>query len=274
MIKIGSIGYVPPPHFPGAEAFLRNIRKYPARHEVVLYSDHDYPEAIKIFNPEQIQGSLKVTPARDQWDRENRKWVVNNAIFITGLKIAVKNGFTHIIYLESDCRVGQLAWDQPIFNEYFSFKFPPIAAGTLVCWNPFNAGIEVARKWEELVTSTNRSRNFPIPTYGVRREGMPGPMGDPCIFPNGALGVYDVNWLASLFDVNNAVAFASGTAWDFQIGMAIWQQFGIRAFEMVGHMGTMFSGYGDEVTTLEQRLQMLRDGSAAAVHQIKGNIEV
>lgn len=263
--KLGTIGYCPPPHFPGADAFLNNLQKYPPHNELLLYSDHPYPQCqVKLLgSPELIRGA------------RTNKWAINNAIFITGMKIARKHGFSHVIYLESDCRVGRMNWDQIIFNEFFNLGFPYIAAGTLVCWNPFNAGSEVARRWEALLQSKNRARNFPIPTYGTRDTG------DPRIFPNGALGVYDMAWIEILFDIYNTVDFAAGGAWDFQLGARIWHKFGADSFNMVGQLSSIYSGYGDSddpktrgVTTLAERLEMLKSGEICCVHQVKGDIYV
>lgn len=259
-IRPGIIGYVPPPSFTGAKSFLANLAMFKRTHELLLYSEHPYPEC---------QVKLKGSP---EWveDAKSHKFAISNALFITGMKIAVVHGLTHVIYLESDCRVGIDDWDSIMFEEFFGLPVPVVASGSLVCWNTSNAGLDVQRRWQELLMMNPR-RNFPIPTYGLplRHAG-----GTPAIFPNGALGIYDLNWVTKLFDVNNTLECVKAHAWDFQLGEKIWNIFGVDSFDMVAHSNKIFSSYANEITTEQERLAMLRNKEVVAIHQVKSEITI
>lgn len=240
--------------------------------KLLLYSDYSYYKAP--FNLDCIQ--LKASPEiiKKLTVGSANHWAVNNAVFMTGMKIAVQDGYDFAIYIESDCRFGQPAWDNVIFEEHFNLGFPVVASGSLVCWNPFSSGLEVTQRWERLICETNERRinprrNFPIPTYGTRDSGKPS------IFPNGALGVYDLRWIKDFFDLSNTVKIASESfAWDFLIGQKIWEKFGVQSFDVVGNLQCIFSGYSDQITTEPERLNMLRSGDVVAVHQVKSNATI
>ena len=261
-MKLGIIGYVPPPTFGHPKVFLDNLNKFKTTHEIMLYSDHPWPNVIPLkASPEVIKHT--VNPVTHQVNT----WAVNNAIFLTGLALADRNKFSHIIYLESDCRIGKDNWDEIIFDEHFNSRLPLVASGTLVCWNPM-MNSESARRWNDLICRTNKRRNFPIPTYGYGASHT----GAPSIFPNGALGVYDMAWMKRFFDLNNTIELAKAShAWDFVVGDKIWATFGPDAYDMVGNLNCIFSSYGEQVSTEQERLQLLRDGKVVAIHQVKSN---
>lgn len=270
-MKPACIVYVPPPSFPGAASFLRNLQKYPPSGELLIFSDHDYPGAVKLrANPEVFKGKFLTdgkpyTGSLRPGEKIN-EFSHNNAIWMAGLKIAAEKGYTHICYVEADCRFGVKDWDQIIFDEYFRFKTPYICAGTLVCWDPYNDGLKTARAWESM-SFKYRDRKWPIATYGWRQA-------KPCIFPNGALGVYDMAWMQKLFNLEDAMEVIRGHAWDFNLGRRIWNILGPESFEAVGHMETLFSTWGDSLSTVDDRIKLLRDGACCASHQFKGEIEI
>lgn len=263
-MKLCSIGYVPPPSFNAgiASVFLANLRKFRLSHDLVLYSEHPWPDCERLkANPEMVKKGLKP----DQFGQLS-KWAVNNAIFLTGMKIAALKGYTHIIYLESDCRVGCDNWDGRIFEEHFNGPLPWVASGSLVCWNPMAGGMESAQRWNDLLVSTNERRNFPIPTYGHGASAK----DKVSVFPNGALGVYDMRWIKKFFPERmNLMELSTMHAWDFVLGEKIWNVFGPDSYDMVGNLRSVFSSYADQITTENERLNLLRDGKVCAVHQVK-----
>jgi len=264
MIKLASLAYVPPPSVGCGQTFYDNLRQHKTTEPLILYSDHNWPEAIRIGNPEVAR------QYRDDKGQPN-KFAVNNLIFLTGLRLASKLGLSHIIYLESDCRVGRDHWDGVMFQEYFNFGFPAIAAGTLACYNPSNHSREANLRWAELV-SRNWKRNVPVATYGWLAADKRSPT---CVFPNGALSVLNVAWMATLFNLDNTAAACSKIApWDMQMGLEIWQRFGVDSFTVCGYLESIYSGYGEILTTEEERLKMLAIGKVVAVHQVKSNASV
>jgi hypothetical protein len=283
-VKCAIVGYVPPPSFRGANAFIKNIMKFHPVNDLVLFSDHHDYGFTRIFNPEKVVGIEK-----------NPRCGISNAVFITGLRLAVKKGYTHMLYLEADCRVGVKNWDEIMFEEYFSFTFPKVAAGSLVAHSCTNGGFEFYKRFTAFLHSHSKSKHV-IPLYGIPvmagvamgefskdipQVVLPGDARlryKPSVYPNGALGIYDVNWLCELFGIKPDGDFKEGvdmvqhvqnSAWDHMIGAHLYDRFGDQVFDMVGHLDSVFSSYGDTVTTEAQRLQMLRDGDCTAIHQVK-----
>jgi len=263
-MKVGSILYLPPPTaYTSATAILENLSRFPPKHELLVYSDHDYgiPGQIRLkLSPEvarQVDGVARMG---------KQDFRVNNAIYITGMQLARAAGFTHVIYVEADCRVGRPGWDDVIFDEYFNIGRPCVVAGSLAFYNPCNSGEKGMQRWQQIV-ARNTTRNFPCPTYGWVGAADAHPS---CVFPNGALSVMDMAWIKRLYTLENAIAEAVSIGpWDMATGQKLWEIFAEDAYEVTAHLGCIYSSYGDVITTEEQRLQMLRDGTVVGVHQVK-----
>lgn len=268
-MKLCSIGYVPPPKQGlNPASFLANVNRFKTKFPLLLYTEHSWPECeIKLpVNPENV---IPNPPPRLASGEPNR-WALNNLLFLTGMRIAHKHGYSHVIYLESDCRVGCDNWDKQIFDEFFTHDSPLICAGSLVCYNPCTYNRRGYDRWMALIERHNSARNFPIPTYGWR--GVSSPTGDSSVFPNGALGVYDVTWITKLFNLEDSVKEACSVfAWDFAIGERIWSKFGADSYDFVKHLRTIYSSYGDTLSTEAERLSWLRDGKLVGVHQVKSD---
>lgn len=250
-----TILYLPPPHaYKSATAILENLAKYPAKREMIIFSEHNYElpgQIVLKISPEVVKGRTK--------------FAINNLAWLTGLRIAKERGITHMICLEADCRVGE-GWDENIFDEYFNLGRPCIAAGTLAVYNPCASGLKAAKRWENLV-ARNVRKNVPIATYGWMQGDQKGPS---CVFPNGALSVQDVMWMEKYFPLNDTVKLAVELPpFDMAIGLKIWETFQEESYDVLGHLDCIYSGYGDALTTEEERLNMLRSGAVVGIHQVK-----
>lgn len=259
-IKRGILCYVPGPKVKNSTLFLEHINRFKRETDLIFCSEHPYPGAIQFRgDPEQFRHARYPSG-------EKNPFGIANAVFFTALKIAWLNEYTHVIVLEPDVRVGVDYWDVAIWEEYFKLGHPAIAAGTLACYNPCNHSPEATRRWEKLV-SRNTGRNFPIATYGFVGAGK---LGSSFVFPNGALAVYDVRWLARFYDLRNQGSFMTQvTAWDMSIGIKIWEVFGVDSFSVVGHLNCIYSGFGDIISTEESRRALLNSGKVVAIHQVK-----
>lgn len=234
---------------------------------MLIYSDHAWP----IDGLIKISGSPEILKdAKDSKGVPN-KWAVNNLIWATGMRIAIKNDFTHVLYVEADCRVGCPNWDDKIFDEFFSFPRALACAGTLVTFNPANSGPIGWRKWNDLMAFNSR-RNYPAACYGFK--GAADGTGS-SVFPNGALGVYSMAWMKELFDFSNSAQLAAEIfAWDFAIGDRLWKKMDHQAYECVAHLNSVYSSYGDVITSEADRLNLLRSGKVCAVHQVKSTATI
>lgn len=256
-MKVATVLYCPPPTaYASAGAILENLKRFPPKHELILFSDFDHKW------PGQVQ--IKVSP---EIVKNVNKFAINNLVWLTGLRLAKDRGVTHLLNLEADCRVGVEGWDDRIFDEYFNLGRPCIAAGTLAVYNPCAAGLSAARRWEQLV-ARNMRKNVPVATYGWMKGDQKGAS---CLFPNGALSVMDMAWVTKFFDLGETVQLAQKIPpWDMALGLKTWELFGEESYEVMGYLESVFSGYGDALTTEDERMEMLRSGKVVATHQVKG----
>lgn len=255
------IGYVPPPNFPGATAFLNNVRKFKTDNELILFSDYPYEGVIP----------LKASP---EVAKNQKGWAVSNIIWLTALKILSERSVNRFLYLEADCRVNGDGWDKRVFDEIGTDE--PIVAGTLVCHSMSNVNIRWTRLWHRWMAD-HAEREFPIHCYG--NGGATDPR-EPVLFANGALGVYHLPTMLKAFEaglVNGGMLHWSvnNTAWDVAIGQYLYRTHGTEVFapHMFTHLDSIFSGFGNVQTTEKERAAMLISGKVAAVHQIKSNWE-
>ena len=237
-------------------------------------------------------------------------FALNNLLFFTGLKLAKESGVNYMLYLEADCRVKGKGWDLKLWDEFFAHPVPAICGGTPVCYNPANSGPEGLARWLDFANKNTR-RNFPGKTILPVPPGVYGFKGSSddsgsCVFPNGAGGIYSIGWLSEIYheavaypqvvamsarpqtEVRSdwssrlaaaapppAVAVAGSTyAWDFDCGMQIWQRFGVQSYDVIANLPSLYSSYGDVITTEAERLEMLRTGACTCVHQVKSSATV
>ena len=270
MSNTASMLYIPPPTFKGTATFIENLKKFPPSGRLVIVSDHNYKSTFP--NAEHI--SLLFSPERLLAAQTNRTSGISNALFVAIMREARKLKLSHVLYLESDCRVGQCGWDDVVLNEFFRIGFPTIAAGTIMAWNIFNGGREWITRYQDL---RGRTRNFhtPVHTYGSFPYGQRA--CNPTLFPNGAAMVINVDWAFDLFEgFANLQAISTGeqmegSAWDWQLGERARKRFGPDVFDLFQHLNTVSSCYGELALTEDYRLSLLREGKVCISHQHKGD---
>lgn len=316
------VGYIPraniAPKVCSPQAFVENITRFKTRYPCVFYTDGKWDIAeVTIRDPEPIPN--RDAKLKNGWPNY---FVLNNLIFFTGLRIALARGFTHIIYLEADCRVGRDHWDEELFDFHFRHPVPLVCSGTAVAFNVCTAGRDPHIRWRNWVNEQKAIPGYEAlkcAVYGWRGQSTTdnSPMPErPTVFVNGALGVYDTAWLKKIFGMDGLPAIeepsataaptpppvsewasrlggapvappvqspTTGTkdnckqlaettfAWDFAIGYELWKMFESHCFEQVANNPRVYSGFGDVMTTEAERMQMLKDGTICAVHQIKSS---
>lgn len=266
-MKTAVFGYIPPKGKFCSDAFWQNLKDFPPKSELILYSDDNWgPDVIRLKASPEIfkDASFRGGPNSGQ----HNPFAIHNGIFLAGLKMCLQKGVTHALYLEQDCRVGADSWDEVVFEEFFSIGRPCVVAGTVSVYNPSNFGVEALQRFYRHYAKAP-AHGVPTPTYGWSGADKPC---QSCAFPNGALGIYDVAWLTSLFNVEEQVAMATqNTAFDMAFGAKLWELFGTDAYEVIGSLGSVYSGFGNVMTTEDYRKKLLTDKKVVAVHQIKGD---
>lgn len=267
-MKTAAAAYLPPKTFPGATAFHENLQKFPPAGELILFSDADWPNVVKLkASIDQFrEGQPGCTFVEGQHASKVNPFALHNTVFLAACKIAREMGVTHMLYVEADCRVGKIGWDKIIFEEYFNLGRPCIVAGTVSIYNPCNSTLKAALRARELLARPHR-HGIPTAAYGWFGANDKKTF---CAFPNGALAVYDLTWMNQLWDlVEIGMAARQNTAFDMAIGAHLADKFGEEAFDVIGYLETVYSGFGDVLTSPDDRKRMLLDGTICAVHQIK-----
>lgn len=276
-MNTASMVYIPPINDPKvgqtALAFAENLKKNPPAGRLIILSDHDY----RPMFPENEHTTLAISPTKLESHRLNPACGVSNALFVVAMRTAREKGLSHVLYLESDCRLAKPGWDEVVFKEFFDIQFPLIAAGTLMTWNIFNGGLKWIQPWQKLINETSDFAT-PVHTYGsFPHDSNDGPRPcNPTIFPNGAGTVLSVDWMWDMFDgFKNMMKIATGEgmdgkAWDWQIGSIARDKFGPDVFKLFAHLQSVASCYGDLALTMNQRLDLLRSGKVMISHQHKG----
>lgn len=268
---------------------------------MILFSDHEQPgrpDVLRLKKTVELPALKTAMIVRHgRTEAAPHRAAINNMIFLTALRIAERQGYTHFLYLEEDCRVKNLAgsgaqgdpatgvispiesarhlhWDERIFNEFFEQPRHLLTAGSVVAYNPYNHIEATARRFERYLTETaEQGRKMVIPIYGW----MSAASGEgSTIFVNGAGGVYSVAGLNLLFperkEIKDPELAARIEAWDFEIGLRLWKQFGPDVYEVVGYLPSVYSGYGNVLTSEADRLRLLSEGFALT-HQIKSDAQ-
>lgn len=261
----GVIGYIPPKRVVGAQAFWDNLQKFPPAGKMILCSESDEWPGVTKFrgNPESFRGAKFI---EGKHAGEPNPFSMHNIIYLACMKAAREAGLDYALYLEHDCRVGRPGWDEIIFDEYFSLGRPTIVAGTCSAYNPSSFSGKAARRFAHEIGKP-RKHGIPVGCYGWFGASVQGPS---TWLPNGALAVYDMLWIERMFDLGDQGRLAAQNGpFDQAIAQRIWEMFGDEAFEVIGYLETVYSGYADVLTTPDERKKLLLDGTVTAVHQIK-----
>lgn len=252
------ISYLPPPNVGFPESYIHNLQAYKHKFPLILFSDHDWGLGeIRIGNPEVAKTA-------------KNRWAVNNALFLTALKILSKTDFTHFIFMEADSRVGVDDWDLVMWKEYLKLKEPrPPLAGSMVVFNPCGIGLLGAQRFERLIKE-NKRKAVPIPCYGGTGSAE---RNETTVLVNGSIAIYSLELMKRLFpwDSGQVKQALQMTAFDYVIGQRLREEYGLAAYDQFYNLVCTYSSYGNIMTTEEQRKKFLINGTFVAVHQIDSN---
>jgi hypothetical protein len=244
------------------DSFLQNMKDYPSKHPLVMFSDQD--NGIGVL---RLGGNVEGAKT------DTNKMAVNNIVFWTGMRIAAASGFTHVLLLENDCRVNCEHWDDVIWNEFLEKNPNAIAGGSIAVFNPCSVSGDAARRFEMFLIETARDRVMPLSVTGSANLAETRPS---CVFPNGAFAIYRMDWLIKSFpdfisnDMAKFYAFVQrNKTWDYLIGDKLWEEFGDGAYDRVVSIGCIYSGYGNVMSSEDERKELLTSRRIVGVHQIK-----
>lgn len=265
-----SVAYLPPRSVEGVEQFHANVMTKKRELPLYLYSHTAWDGAE--FCPQ-------ITEDTSGWNVEvpfARPDVISAQVFFHGMSIALREGHTHVIYVENDCRVND-GWDKAIAGEFFEWRYHHplvVCGGSPVCWQPCAWGYQFEYKLIDLAANYQDVSGVPMALEGGLIET--GEQKRPIAYPNGALGIYSLQWLCEAFGhdpfIHPERHLPSLVPWDWQIGRRLCEMYGMDMLERIAPIGCAYSGCKDHHVTAEKRLQWYQEGKKVAVHQIKGNI--
>jgi hypothetical protein len=262
--------YLPPHTFGHTRSFLQNLADWRQKFDLVLYS-----EVAEFWTREFPHDCVQLRASPEIARPEGGKmWpAVSNMCFLTAMRLAQQKGYSHVIYLESDCRIARDEWDATIWEEYVKAGKPHAVGGSLVCFNPHTYSPRMRKAYDALV-SLNWARNVPVACYGKPETAKPGDPQHPKVFPNGALAIYPVALMEELFQLKNGNTVEKArtmTAYDHELGELLRHKYDVDVFDYVVQLNTVYSTYQDQVITLEERKAMLLDPNRniVGIHPVK-----
>jgi hypothetical protein len=264
MNKLGIICCVGSPRLAKADSFFVNLKNFPAKHELIVYSEHNWSK--------QWPGLYKLNASVEVAKTEKNRMAAHNLVFIAGLRIAASKRFTHVMILEQDCRMNVAGWDDIIWREFLSKNADAISGGTLVVFNPHSYNRQAADNFETLLTGSRANRLLPMPVFGT---AAPAQHRDSCVFPVGAFSIHRLDWLLKTFPEalgtpRQYIELAQSIkVWDYEIGTRLWNEFKEEAYHKVVNLESIYSGYGNIMCSEEERKQWLQEKMVVGIHQVK-----
>lgn len=256
MTNVATLAYVPYLDRLWPKRFLRNLDAYQRKYPLILYSDFKdgrYSDFIHIPSPDPLKKSKNKTACQ-------------NALFLYAIKIASEQGLDRFIYLEADCRVGCDNWDAMMFN---GWRDGAVVAGTP---NLFNTEAMPKEYWpmvQSYISDYTAATGLPVAQFLANEKTKR--LGS-CMFMMGAGAIYDTKAMLELFpNFQNCIgSYACRTAaFDLHIGLRLFQIYGAHALNHMPWLACSFSGFGNKVLDLGQRIERLRSGRACLIHQYK-----
>lgn len=257
-MSYATVAYIPPARL-NADAFVRNVMHFKSEYPVIWYSDRTYDgmEVVPIPDPTNIKLS-------------RNRVALHNRIFLHGLTIAQERKLKRFIYLESDCRVGMDGWDKRIFDEAAPHT-DMFAGGTPAIYNANRFNKAQKFSVDSSAGAYERSTGLRVPVYTSK---VHRPLG--CWFIMGGGSVFNTAIAADVmmgFERDAHQKAVQIPAFDLFIGLRCYQLFGPMAVTKLPFLPSVFSSFGDKVKTERERIEMVKSGRWACVHQIKTNTD-
>lgn len=248
-----------------SRGFLDHLNSWKRRFPLHLIAHEPMDQAIIAPPPPQFREHHGCLPS-DQYA---------GLAFLRVLRAAADLKLSHFILIETDCRFAADYWDERMWQEFKAWPTQALFGGSPVCWHPWSQGYQ---------------KSCAIIDYAYRYQQASGVMmafegaySSPwglAVYPNGALGIYNVTecleYFAELLPVIDASAQRQANAlaaihtFDIHIGRCFVRKHGVEgALSKLAYLPSVYSGCKNHHVPLEDRLEMWRSGKKIAVHHIK-----
>ncbi len=238
---------------------MANLDKFPPKYPLFTFSDDpSWNPSRRIANPELVG--------------RRPPWAINNLLWLRALQLASDAQLSYYLFIEPDSRVGCKDFDEILLDEFLT-RYPNgiACAGSPICWNPSSGGKDFAMKIIEEAWKYQQAADLPMALYASK---SPHDCSGAAYYPNGSCMIVQTEAMLKIFGgfAGDIINYSRNiTAFDMHIGQCLWNYHGPAAAEHVGWLAKSFSGYGDCLTTQNQRQQMLTNGSKFIAHQFKDN---
>lgn len=256
--------YLPPKGVCNSDAIVANLLAAPPKLPLLIVTDAAGDWAgLNLDRCEVVP--MRARP-EDCVPQGTPKWpAISNLVFLTTMRVAGQRGYTHVLYIEADCRFVD-GWDTAMWEEYQSHGNPNAIAGTVVLYHVSqlpHPGPALAAG----LLKQNRKKNVPVSEYGRSNAKT---NADPAVFPNGAIAIYPVDLISSIFGTERTVARAIAmSAYDHEIGWEMVRRHGGNIFHHVIQLDCVFSTYKEQVVSAAELREMLTSNKVVAIHPVK-----
>jgi len=273
-MKLASLLYLPgltvSPERTGA--CLANLARWKHAYPIFVYSDSEWHSSLwKLLGAAGPMEFFKCgNPEVVKTDTVHH---VPKLAYLMGLEIAIAQGLTHFLTLETDCRVWGDNWDEAIFTEFLEQGDDKVLGGTLFVWHPFNAGLDYAQEFTAFMQVANlgfQKRLVSLPNVFVYGGRGSCEKHKTCAYPNGAGSIAKTSFVQQVFGHREIkVAAQEGSAWDAHLGFGLFDIYGPNGYTRLAPLRNVFSVYGDLLTSEQLRLNLLTLGQVRLAHQVK-----
>lgn len=273
-MHLASLLYLPPVTVAPqrTSACLANLAHWKHKYPLYVYSDARWHSSLWRWLGQA--GPVRFFPCvNPEVVKSETVHHVPKLAYLIGLGIAVDMGATHFCTLETDTRVWGDNWDEAIFDEFLAQGENKVLGGTMFVWHPFNDGLDYALEFTDFFQSANcgfMKERYPVPRVFVYGGKGSCTHHKPCAYPNGALSIAKTEFVVRCFGHRDPRhAAQEGSAWDAHLGHFILEDYGASGYRRLAPLRSVYSVYGDLLSSSGMRQEMLRSGQVRGVHQIK-----
>lgn len=240
----------------------------PIKRGALIYMDKAYPRITKQFKDFKISKECELITFTDNPAVEadihvdefvspwKRKYEYANMAAQQAVKIAQSKGWDYFMWVEWDCYIGKDYWFDILWDELLAWPCKPMQAGT-----PAMASHTLIGNFEFLkqdyIASYLRANKVCLHLVSSRPFFLS---------INAAMGFYETE-AADNYLVKMSVPPL--TSFDVLFGMRMFDEYGEDVFKSTAWLPSLYSGWGKQDYTEEQRLEMVNSGLKVAMHQYK-----
>lgn len=240
----------------------------PTKRGAVLYLDKPYPrikkqledyklskscELITFTDNPAVEADIRVPELYSPW---KRKYDYANMAGQQAVKISQSKGWDYFMWLEWDCYIGKDYWFDTLWDEFVSWPYEPLQGGT-----PTMSSQTLIGNFEFL------KQDYIASYIRANKVCLHFVSGRPFFLSiNAAMGFYQTE-AADKYLVKMGIPPLN--SFDVLFGTRMFDEHQENVFKHTAWLPSLYSGWGDQDYTEEQRVKMVTSGFKVAMHQYK-----